>query len=226
MYVFEKGEKLPNATYLFLGDYVDRGKNSIEVICLLFALKLLYPKNIYLLRGNHESPEMNEVFGFADECEQKLNFSFWYYFNNVFDTLPIGAVIGNKFFCVHGGLSPYLDNLDDVKQIERPIGVHEDWLLSDLLWTDPKSDIEGWGPSSRGDTKTWGLNIAEYFLKQNNLKCIVRGHQMAQNGFCYPFDPEKNTITVFTASKYAKNNENQEAIMVIDDKKEYSFIIW
>ncbi|KAK8841619.1 hypothetical protein M9Y10_027244 [Tritrichomonas musculus] len=225
LHAFEKGGEPPKTTYLFLGDYVDRGEDSVDVICLLFGLKLLYPDNVYLLRGNHESPEINQVFGFADECERKLNYSLWHLFNDVFDTLPIGAVVGKQFFCVHGGLSPYLENLNDVKNIVRPCPVFNDALTSDLLWTDPNPKIEGWGPNPRGETKSWGHDVAECFLKQNNLKCIVRGHQMAFKGFNFPFGPFSNTVTVFTASKYGRNL-NQAAIMLIDDQNEFSFIRW
>ncbi|KAK8842631.1 hypothetical protein M9Y10_025490 [Tritrichomonas musculus] len=223
--VFENGGMPPNATYLFLGDYVDRGDKSVEVICLLFALKLLYPKNIYLLRGNHESPEMTELFGFAEECKKKLSRSMWPTFLKVFDTLPIGAVVGSQYFCIHGGLSPSLKTLDDVRQIKRPTSIPEDGLLADLLWSDPNPNTREWGPNDRGATITWGLKIATRFLSQTKLACIVRGHQMAMNGFDFPFSPVQNTVTVFTASKYANEYQNRAAYMSIEDKEGFSFIM-
>lgn len=224
--VFEKGGLPPKATYLFLGDYVDRGDKSVDVICLLFALKLLYPKNIYLLRGNHESPDINDFFGFFNECVSKINDSIWDIFNSVFDALPVAALVGKQYFCVHGGLSPYMQTLDEINEIERPTSVFDDYILADVLWTDPKSGLEGWGPNPRGDTKTWGLDVAENFIKQNNIQFIVRGHQMAVNGFDFPFYPIKNTITVFTASKYDKYSKNKAAMMFIDNEKKFSFITW
>lgn len=223
--VFENGGMPPKASYLFLGDYVDRGDKSVEVICLLFALKLLYPQNIYLLRGNHESPEMTELFGFADECRKKLSSSMWPAFLRVFDTMPIGAVIGKQYFCIHGGLSPHLHSLDDVRQIKRPTPIPEDGLLADLLWSDPNPNTREWGPNDRGATITWGSRIATKFLSDNKLACVVRGHQMAMNGFEFPFAPSQNTVTVFTASKYANEYQNRAAYMAIEDKEGFSFII-
>lgn len=222
--VFELGGVPPKSKYLFLGDYVDRGENSVEVILLLFALKLKYPDSIYLIRGNHESVEMTEVFGFLAECKKKLSRQVWVTLMKVFDCLPIAAVISNEFFCIHGGLSPHLKTLDDVAKIERPTYVPDEGLLSDLLWSDPSPDVKEWGPNERGSTISWGKKVAEEFLKRNNLSCIVRGHQMAARGFHFPFDPCKNTVTIFTASKYA-DSRNQAAFMSISEELEVAFNI-
>ena len=154
--VFELGGLPPDSKYLFLGDYVDRGPKSVEVILLLFALKIKYPESIYLIRGNHESMEMTETFGFADECKKKLNEQLWLRFLKVFDYLPIGAVVANEFFCIHGGLSPELKSLDDVRAIQRPTDIPEEGLVADLLWSDPCKSTVDFGPNDRGNTITWG----------------------------------------------------------------------
>jgi serine/threonine-protein phosphatase PP1 catalytic subunit len=213
--VFEMGGMPPSSRYLFLGDYVDRGSKSVEVILLLFALKLRYPDAVYLIRGNHESPEMTELFGFRDECAQKYTIQIWPLFLKVFDTLPIAAVVGGRFFCVHGGLSPELLTLDDVRAIERPTPVPEDGLMADLLWSDPSRDTADWGPNERGSTICWGWCKAAEFLERTGLQCIVRAHQMAQRGFDYPFEPDRRVITIFTASHYAGEFDNRAAFLTI-----------
>lgn len=222
--VFELGGVPPAAKYLFLGDYVDRGENSVEVILLLFALKIKYPDSVYLIRGNHESVEMTEAFGFLDECKHKLNRQMWVTFMKVFDYLPVAATIHDEFFCIHGGLSPHLKTLEDVARIERPTSIPEEGLLSDLLWSDPNPETKEWGPNERGSTISWGRKVADDFLRRNNLSCIVRGHQMANRGFHFPFDPCKNTVTVFTASRYA-DCRNQAAFMSVNEELEVAFNI-
>lgn len=214
--VFKTAGTPPESKYLFLGDYVDRGKHSVEVIILLLSMKILYPDSIYLIRGNHESMEMSETFGFMEECQKKLDNQSWLTFLEVFDYLPIGAVVGNSIFCIHGGLSPHLKSLDDIRALTRPTPIPEEGLLSDLLWSDPSPSTTGFGPSDRGSTITWGENVAKKFLKANNLQFIVRGHQLAQNGFEFPFEPRCHTVTVFTASNYANECTNKAAFMVID----------
>lgn len=224
--VFEKGGFPPKSTYLFLGDYVDRGDKSVDVICLLFALKLLYPKNIYILRGNHEYYGMNCMYGFGFECEKKFDKSMWVIFNKVFDAIPIAAVVGKQYFCVHGGLSPSLQNVNDINNIKRPAYIEDNEILHDILWSDPSEFFDGWKPNPRGgNTLTYGKDVAELFLKQNKIQYIVRGHEIAVNGFNFPFNPVKNTITVFTASDY-EFHSNQAAIMFIDSDKNFSFITW
>ena len=225
LHVFHLGGLVPNSKYLFLGDYVDRGDQSVEVITLLIALKLKYPNHIYLLRGNHESPEMTEQFGFTDECKIKINNLIINNFIKVFDSLPIAAIIGNQIFAVHGGLSPSLNELSDINNIIRPLSIPEEGILADLLWSDPSYQIDNWGPNDRGATITWGIKVVQEFLQKNNLKLIVRGHQLAQNGFQYPFFPNNNVITIFTASYYAKKFKNRAAFLKINENSEIDFII-
>lgn len=217
--------------YLFLGDYVDRGPNSLEVICLLFALKCRFPQNVFLLRGNHESPEMTESFGFAYEVEEKLKDAdqanvVLAKFYDAFDCLPIAALISDKIFCVHGGLSPKLESIDEILQIKRPTSIPEEGILADLLWSDPNINTESWGPNDRGATFTWGKKIATDFITNNKLTKIVRGHQMAQNGINFPFYPDRCVITVFTASNYAGQYNNVAAFVEVDkDPTSISFRI-
>jgi len=120
--LFEYGGFPPAANYLFLGDYVDRGKQSIETICLLLAYKIKYPENFFILRGNHECASINRIYGFYDECKRRYNIKLWKTFTDCFNCLPVAAVIDEKIFCMHGGLSPDLVNMEQVKRIMRPTG--------------------------------------------------------------------------------------------------------
>lgn len=220
--VLQTGGFDENSKYLFLGDYVDRGPNSLEVICLLFALKSRFPKNIYLLRGNHESPEMTESFGFADEIYTKIidedkAADVLEHFYSAFDCLPIAAVISGKIFCVHGGLSPNMALISEINSIVRPIAIPETGILADLLWSDPNNNVEQWGPNDRGATFTWGYKVAAEFIQTNQLNTIIRAHQMAQNGYSFPFSPKTNVITVFTASHYAGQYNNFAAFIEIGE---------
>ena len=100
-----------DVNYLFLGDYVDRGKKSIECICLLLAYKIKHPENFFLLRGNHESSSINRIYGFYDECKRKYKLKLWKLFSDVFNSMPVAAIIDEKIICMHGGLSPDLKKL-------------------------------------------------------------------------------------------------------------------
>lgn len=131
--LFEYGGYPPEANYLFLGDYVDRGKQSLETICLLLAYKVKYPENFFLIRGNHECASINRMYGFYDECKRRYSVKLWKIFTDCFNTLPIAASIDDKIMCMHGGLSPELTNLDQLRKIVRPTDVPEQGMIINCL---------------------------------------------------------------------------------------------
>ena len=155
--------------FLFLGDYVDRGKNSIETICLLLAYKIRYPKKFFLLRGNHEVMSINRIYGFYDECHRKYDLKLWKKFSMVFGWLPIAACVEERILCMHGGLSPDLEDMNDIMRIERPTEVPEQGMLCDILWSDPDDKIANWGKSDRGVSYTFGKYMVTKFLEDNKL---------------------------------------------------------
>ncbi len=128
----------PHANYLFMGDYVDRGKQSLETIMLLLCLKIKFPENFFLLRGNHESAGITRMYGFYDECKRRSSVKTWKMIVDAFNTLPVAATIAGRIFCVHGGLSPSLTDLNQIKMIQRPTDIPDEGLLTDLLWSDPQ----------------------------------------------------------------------------------------
>ncbi|OHS96061.1 Ser/Thr protein phosphatase [Tritrichomonas foetus] len=219
--VFKLGGIPPKTKYLFLGDYVDRGENSVEVICLLYALKIQFPEHIYLLRGNHESDEMTEAFGFLEEVSIKLGQEYWEYFIDSFNYMPIAAIVLKQYFCVHGGISPDLKRASDINNIKRPSIIPGAGILADLLWSDPDNQIETYGPNWRGETVSYGLKAVKKFLKRSGLSCIIRGHQVARNGYNFPFLPSRCVITLFTASNYPGALNNKAAYLEISSGKGY-----
>jgi len=179
--LFEYGGFPPSANYLFLGDYVDRGKQSIETICLLLAFKVRHPKNFFILRGNHECASINRIYGFYDECRRRYNVKLWKTFCDVFNCLPIAAIVDDKIFCTHGGLSPELTSMEQIRKIPRPTDVPDQGLLCDLLWSDPEKEIRGWGENDRGVSFTFGADIVGKFLSRFDLDLVTRAHQVS----CY-----------------------------------------
>mmetsp|Transcript_3252 Transcript_3252/g.2804 ORF Transcript_3252/g.2804 Transcript_3252/m.2804 type:complete len:249 (-) Transcript_3252:983-1729(-) len=174
--LFEYGGFPPEANYLFLGDYVDRGKYSIETICLLLAYKIKFPENFFLLRGNHECSSVNRLYGFYDECKRRYNIKLWKMFCDVFCCMPIVAIIDEKIICMHGGLSPELVSLDQINRLIRPTEIPDQGLLCDLVWSDPDKDVQGWSESERGVSYVFGADICSNFLKKHDLDLICRAH--------------------------------------------------
>lgn len=206
----------PSANYLFLGDYVDRGKQSLETILLLLCYKIKYPENFFLLRGNHECANVTRglslvgptiqsaysgtVYGFYDECKRRCNIKTWKTFIDVFNCLPIAAVVASKIFCVHGGLSPSLHSMDDIKRIQRPTDVPDYGLLNDLLWSDPSDTALDWEDNERGVSYCFGKAVINDFLVRYDMDLICRAHMVVEDG--YEFWNDRTLVTVFSAPNY------------------------
>jgi serine/threonine-protein phosphatase PP1 catalytic subunit len=222
--LFQYGGFPPDANYLFLGDYVDRGKQSLETICLLLAYKIKYPENFFLLRGNHECASINRIYGFYDECKRRYNIKLWKTFTDCFNCLPVAAVIDEKIFCVHGGLSPEHHSMDQVRRIPRPMDVPDSGIICDLLWSDPDKDIEGWGENDRGVSFTFGGDVVAKFLKKHDLDLVCRAHQVVEDG--YEFFAKRRLVTIFSAPNYCGEFDNAGAMMSVDETLMCSFQIF
>ena len=201
--------------YLFLGDYVDRGKQSLETVCLLLAYKIKYPTKVTLLRGNHESSVTNRIYGFYDECKRRYNVRLWRSFTDLFNFLPVAAIIDDKILCMHGGLSPELKNLQNIENISRPTDIPDSGLLCDLLWSDPDKEVLEYDENDRGVSVIFGEKIVEDFNKKNDLDLIIRAHQVVDEG--YEFFANRQLITIFSAPNYCGEFDNSAGIMIIDD---------
>lgn len=178
--LFEYGGFPPEANYVFLGDYVDRGRQSLETVCLLLCYKVKYPENFFLLRGNHEAAGINRIYGFYDECRRRHSTRLWKAFSDVFNCMPVAAVVDDKIFCCHGGLSPHLlapGGLDSIRRLARPSDVPDEGLMSDLLWSDPEEGLVGFADSDRGVSFHFGSDVVDKFLKLHDFDLICRAHQ-------------------------------------------------
>ena len=214
--LFDVGGHVPSVNYVFMGDFVDRGYYSVETFLLLLALKVRYPKRVTLIRGNHESRQITQVYGFYDECLRKYGTAnVWKYFTDLFDYLPLTALVENVIFCLHGGLSPSIDTLDNVRTLDRVQEVPHEGPMCDLLWSDP-DDRAGWGISPRGAGYTFGQDITEQYNHTNGLKLVSRAHQLVMEGYNWAHDA--NVVTIFSAPNYCYRCGNQAAIMQVDEQ--------
>lgn len=221
--LFDYGGYPPEANYLFLGDYVDRGKQSLETICLLLAYKIRYPLNFFILRGNHESASINRIYGFYDECRRRYNVKLWKTFCDVFNCLPVSAIVDEKIFCCHGGLSPEHTSMEQIRKISRPTDVPDQGLLCDLLWSDPEKDMKGWGENDRGVSFTFGPDVVKRFLDKFDLDLVCRAHQVVEDG--YEFFCDRRLVTIFSAPNYCGEFDNAGAMMSVDETLMCSFQI-
>lgn len=220
--LFRIGGEVPDTNYLFMGDYVDRGYFSVETASLLVALKVRYPNRIGILRGNHESRQITQVYGFYDECLRKYaSPAVWTYFTDLFDYLPLTGLVENQIFCLHGGLSPNIETLDHIRQMDRMQEVPHEGPMCDLLWSDP-DDRLGWNASPRGAGFNFGKNVSEAFNHRNGLTLVARAHQLVMEGYNWSHD--RNVVTIFSAPNYCYRCGNQAAIMELDDCLNYTFL--
>jgi len=221
---------LPGAhRYLFLGDYVDRGKNSIECIALLLALKLAAPKKMYLLRGNHECTVVNRTYGFKKELDKRFELEIakklYEEFNDLFSHFPMAALVRGKILCMHGGLSPRLNSLDDIRKIPLPNpDPASNTLEEDLLWSDPALNGTGFEFNKLREAGVcFGEDEVQKICQKLELDFIVRAHQVMPNG--YGFFANRKLITIFSAPRYQPELNNRGAILNIDKNMRISFSI-
>jgi len=216
------GGNLPDTNFLFMGDYVDRGYYSVETVSLLVALKVRYKDRLTILRGNHESRPTTQVYGFYDECLRKYgSATVWRLFTDLFDYLPLTAIVENSIFCLHGGLSPSIYTLEDIRALDRVQEVPHEGPMCDLLWSDP-DERSSWSDSPRGAGYTFGQDISEQFIRQNGLTLIARAHQLVMEG--YSWCHEQQVVTIFSAPNYCYRCGNQAAIMEVDEKMQHQFL--
>jgi serine/threonine-protein phosphatase 5 len=195
--------------YLFNGDFVDRGSFSVECIITLLCFKLLYPKHFYLARGNHESRNLNKVYGFEQEVISKYDSTVYESFIRLFYSLSLAHCINHEILIVHGGLfSKDGVTLEDIRKIKRFREVPESGIMCELLWSDP-SKINGRHPSNRGIAITFGPDVVKNFLKSNKLQKLVRSHECKSEGYEILGD----VITVFSAPNYCDNMGNKGAVI-------------
>ena len=225
-------------TYLFLGDYIDYGKYNVEVLCLLFALKLKHPDSIFLLRGHHEDIFVNKALGFAEECVAKfkdnLNDSnaIFHKFNVLFEYLPLAALVEENILCVHGGIGSSLSFLAEIDSLERPIEISHmpttlyEKIIIDLLLSDPVSyENEGKNQMNSerdfmgsGYVNKFGIERINKFMNENSLKIIIRSHENVIDGF-EKFADDK-IVTIFSNMNYLGKNLNAAAVLIIKKNSE------
>ncbi|CCK69422.1 salt homeostasis regulator KNAG_0C03110 [Huiozyma naganishii CBS 8797] len=213
--LFSKCGFPPSANYLFLGDYVDRGKQSLETILLLLCYKIKYPENFFLLRGNHECANVTRVYGFYDECKRRCNIKTWKHFVDTFNTLPLAAIVTGKIFCVHGGLSPGLNSMDEIRHVGRPTDVPDFGLVNDLLWSDPADSPNEWEDNERGVSYCYNKVAINKFLNKFGFDLVCRAHMVVEDG--YEFFNDRSLVTVFSAPNYCGEFDNWGAVMTVSE---------
>eukprot|EP00698_Gefionella_okellyi_P007039 TRINITY_DN1715_c1_g2_i1.p1 TRINITY_DN1715_c1_g2~~TRINITY_DN1715_c1_g2_i1.p1 ORF type:complete len:306 (-),score=51.02 TRINITY_DN1715_c1_g2_i1:29-946(-) len=215
--LFQIAGTCPTTNFLFLGDYVDRGYFSIETVTLLLALKVKYPTRITLTRGNHESRTITQVYGFYDESIRKYgNSNVWKYLTDTFDYFPLTALVDHHIVGMHGGLSPDVSTIDQIKQIDRVQEIPISGAMCDLVWSDPDEAAVGFEPSNRGAGFLFGRDVAEKFNHVNNLMLLARAHQLVMDG--YSKSLQNQVVTLFSAPNYCYRCGNQAAILALDER--------
>ncbi|WOL07917.1 serine/threonine-protein phosphatase [Canna indica] len=207
--------------YLFLGDYVDRGQHSLETMTLLLALKVEYPHNVHLIRGNHEAADINALFGFRTECIERMGerdgIWCWHRVNRLFNWLPLAALIEKKIICMHGGIGRSINHVEQIENLQRPITMETgSVVLMDLLWSDPTENdsVEGLRPNARGPgLVTFGPDRVMEFCNNNDLQLIIRAHECVMDGF--ERFAQGHLITLFSATNYCGTANNAGAILVL-----------
>jgi len=218
MNIFDKnGLPSPTNPYLFNGDFVDRGSFSVECIFTLFGFKLLYPNHFFMSRGNHESINMNQMYGFTGEVTAKYSATMAEMFTQVYNFLPLCHLLNNRVLVMHGGLFSADDvTIEDLRAVDRNRQPPEEGIMCELLWSDPQPQ-PGRSPSKRGVGCQFGPDVTENFLKRNNLDYIIRSHEVKDMG--YEIAHNGKCITVFSAPNYCDTMGNKGAYIILNGKE-------
>ncbi|KAI1230077.1 hypothetical protein IHE44_0010466, partial [Lamprotornis superbus] len=227
MKLFEVGGSPNNTRYLFLGDYVDRGYFSIECVLYLWSLKINHPKTLFLLRGNHECRHLTEYFTFKQECRIKYSERVYDACMDTFDCLPLAALLNQQFLCVHGGLSPEITCLDDIRKLDRFKEPPAFGPMCDLLWSDPSEDygnektLEHFAHNTvRGCSYFYSYPAVCEFLQNNSLLSVIRAHEAQDAGYRM-YRKSQTTgfpslITIFSAPNYLDVYNNKVTEMLVN----------
>jgi diadenosine tetraphosphatase ApaH/serine/threonine PP2A family protein phosphatase len=211
----ESGGFTANKQFLFLGDYVDRGRYSLHTLLYLACLKIEFPHSVHLLRGNHECRAVSRRLGFCEEILRAYGSSvLWASCQSVFDLMPIAAVVDRELFCVHGGLSPDVPLISRITELNRRKEVPVEGEITDLLWSDP-GERDGWSANPRGTGQLFGREQSHAFCWLNRISCIVRAHEMAEMGFMMKHGDSETpyrVLTLFSAPAY-DGGTNEGAFM-------------
>ncbi|KAJ2777412.1 putative serine/threonine protein phosphatase [Coemansia javaensis] len=221
--IFAIGGRVPDTNYLFLGDYVDRGHHSVETMSLLACLKLQHPRRVHLLRGNHESRSITRTYGFYAECMQKYGSAgVWRDFTDLFDCLALAVTIDDSVFCVHGGLSPSILHIDQMRALDRFGEIPSEGPLADLLWSDPDPDVGTFGRSQRGAGFTFGAAAVDRFLHVNGMSHVLRAHQLCMEGYLVLFNDRLSTV--WSAPNYCYRCGNVASLLNVGPYLQRDFI--
>ncbi|XP_024982654.1 serine/threonine-protein phosphatase PP2A catalytic subunit-like isoform X2 [Cynara cardunculus var. scolymus] len=186
------------------------------------TIAIVYNQQKFYFGCLSPSIQITQVYGFYDECLRKYgNASVWKIFTDLFDYLPLTALVESEIFCLHGGLSPSIETLDNIRNFDRVQEVPHEGPMCDLLWSDP-DDRCGWGISPRGAGYTFGQDISEQFNHTNSLKLIARAHQLVMEGFNWGH--EQKVVTIFSAPNYCYRCGNMASVLEVDDCKGHTFI--
>ena len=224
--------------FLFLGDYVNYGKNSIEVITLVLCMKLIAPNQVFLLRGSSETPGMSREHGFKEECTSRYDAELYHKFLEVFDCMPLAAIVNDventkSILCLNGGISSQFTSIKQLEEIERPLKESDMNLVHSMLWANPSSSSSN-NNNSKDDNRTnkkdngsaeFGQKAVHTFLKKNHLDQIIRSHQYEVDGYDYPFGfDDPSVLTIFSAPAYdnGKSHRNLGKTVYLRDSMLYT----
>ena len=217
--ILEKFGRPPKTNYLFLGDLIDKGNFGFETVFCIYYLKSQFPNNVYIIRGNHEFEEVCSTYGFKSEMNSLFpQTNLFEEFVDSFSYIPFAAVINGKYLCVHGGIGPNVNTLDDISKISIPLHNLYDGIPEEIIWSDPATNVKTFSPSPRSVGYRYGSEAVQEFLQHNNLKAIIRGHMTIMEGVKVDFDGL--VYTVHTASNCESIGNSSGALEIKQSENE------